>query len=40
MVLKNIVSPFFSVDNPTKSLDILFANTVEPEVKLKLADTA
>ena len=40
VVLKNIVSPFLTVDNPTKSLEILFANTVEPEVKLKLADTA
>ena len=38
-VLKKIVSPPFSVDNPTKSFDILFANTVDPSVRLKLAVT-
>ena len=30
----------FSVDNPTKLREILFANTVEPEVKSKLPDDA
>ena len=39
-VLLTAQLPFLTVDNPTKSLEILFANTVEPVVKLKLADTA
>ena len=39
-VLKNIVSAPNSVDKPTKSLDILFANTFAPSAKLKFAETA
>ena len=39
-VLKKIVSPPLVVDNPTKSVEILLANTVVPSVKLKLAATA
>ena len=39
-VLKNIVSPFFSVDKPTKLFEILLANTVDPFVRLKLDDDA
>ena len=38
--MKNIVSPFFSVDKPTKLFEILLANTVDPFVRLKLDDYA